>query len=216
MRAKIALLLAGALLMGLPASAPAAPIDRNSAPVAQRGDDAEALAGGGPYWSEIRRRCFKPIHQKHAVRIHCFNFSKLRKDGNGRRDFYALHHYGSARSKDGYGLKAFGVRVFPHEESARIMNWSEMSPASDKDGGNCNSVTVGLSKVAVLTYTHSWCEKWDVTPDYNRPGKFKNVWRMGSERVEQSEREVAYVFSISVREGKKPRWHFRSFVDTYQ
>lgn len=215
MRAKIALLLAGALLMGLPASAPAAPTDRDAAPVAQRGDEAEALGGEGPYWSEIRRRCFKPKHANHAVRTHCFQLLKLRKDGNGRRDFFTLHHYGTARSKSGYGLKIFRLRVYKHEDGPRIMAWSDWNPKSDDQTDRCGTINVGVSYVASVSWSHRFCEEWDIRFYQDRPGKFKNAWKASGFHVENSEREVAYAIAVAVKQGKSPRWHFRAYADTY-
>ena len=174
-----------------------------------------STAGAGERWERREDRCFDSQARNHTVHIHCFTLHKLRNDGNRNRDYWTLHHWGTARSKEGYALKIFRLRVYPHEDSPRILNWADWSPRDDKDKGNCTQISVGISYVASISWTHSICEQWDIGFFQRSPGRFQNIWRPGTEYVENSEREVAYAIAVVTQPGQKPRWHFRAFADVH-
>lgn len=166
-------------------------------------------------FEEKRRRCFEPRHRNHSVRIHCFQLYKLEGDGNNRRDYWALHHYGTARSKDGYALTMFRLRAFPHPDGPRIRQWSDWAPRQDMERGRCDSVSIGVSAFgASMSWSHQLCEEWDIKFFPDRPGRFHNSWKTGPTPVEDSEREVAYAMVVAVKQGQQPRWSFRGFTKT--
>lgn len=146
--------------------------------------------------------------------MHCFTLLKLVDDGNRRTDYWALHHWGTARSKDGYELTMFRLRVYPHDDSPRMLNWSDWSPRNDMQRGRCDSVTVGISYIASVSWSHELCEEWDIKWFPEIPGRFHNTWKAGPSPVVESEREVAYAIAVAVKQGKRPRWNFRGFTKT--
>ena len=158
---------------------------------------------------------WSPRSENHTVRTHCFTLFKLRDDGNNDRDYWTLHHWGTARSQEGYGMKLFRLRVYPHEDSPRMMNWADWSPKGDEDRGGCEQITIGISFVAQASWTHDICEEWDITFSHYQPGKFQNIWRPATKWIEDSEREVAYAIAVAVRQGKQPRWHFRGYAEAH-
>jgi hypothetical protein len=148
--------------------------------------------------------------------MHCLALFKLTKDGNPKRDYYTLRHWGTARSKDGYAMKVFRLRVYPHEDGPRILSWTQFSPAEDQNRDRCDQISIGISYVASISWTHSICEEWDIRPAFNRPGKFSNSWKpISGQPVIESERQVAYAIAVNVKQGKSPRWHLRSYADVY-
>ena len=112
-------------------------------------------------------------------------------------------------------MKVFRLRAYPHEDSPPIRNWADWSPRSDEQRGRCETISVGISHMVSISWSHQICEEWDITFYQRTPGKFQNLWRPASQPVENSEREVAYAIAVSVDEGKQPRWHFRSYAEAY-
>lgn len=83
------------------------------------------------------------------------------------------------------------------------MQWVDWNPRSDLTTGQCSSITIGISYIAVLSYSAVICQEgWDMTK-YAEAGKFKNRWYGAARR---SEREVAYMVSVKVPKGGWPVW----------
>lgn len=169
---------------------------------------AAPQAASAERWDNKRMRCFDPIKNSFSKRIHCFRLYKLKRDGNRKRDYWALHHYGTARARGDHRLTYFGLETFRHEDGPKIRSWIDWSPAEDIRRDPCDQLTFGVSYIASLTWTQNVCDEWDMTIWFNSPGHFRTRW-LGN-AGDETERHVGYMYIVSVDQRKKPRWHFRS------
>jgi len=154
------------------------------------------------YWSLMAAQCFARIEGTTGWIDHCYQLHKLVGETDSQKDYYTLTHYATAKSKAIFELTS-AVLTCQKYTSSSTMEWVDWNPRSDQTVGQCTPITIGISYVAVLTYTATICQSgWDITK-YSEAGKFANRWYGHAWR---SEREVAYMVCVKVPQGGWPIW----------
>lgn len=158
------------------------------------------------YWSLMVGHCFARHEGTTGWIDSCYQIHKLMGESDSQKDYYTLTHYATAKGKWWWWpLRQAWISCKKHASSSP-MQWVDWNPRSDRTIGHCDSITIGISYGAVLTYTATICkEGWDITK-YSEAGKFKNRW-YGT--AYSSEREVAYMVCVKVPQGGWPVWYLQ-------
>lgn len=160
-----------------------------------------------PYWSLVGSACFARWYGDGVWMDTCYHKHKLINDGNGSYDYFELHMFATGASSGKAKLKDLNIYAFPASNSAP-MTWHDWKPGADLNGGNCNNITVGVTYPLPISYTHQWCDTWDMTK-YAAAGSFRNIYKapLFFEPWE-SERDVAFDIAVRVAQGATARWNF--------
>ncbi len=154
------------------------------------------------YWNLVASQCFARIEGVMGWIDHCYKLHKLVGETDSQKDYYTLTHYATAKSKVPFALTGALLTCAKYTSSSP-MEWVDWNPRADQSVGQCSSITIGISYIAVLTHTSTICSSgWDITK-YAEAGKFANKW-YGT--AWWSEREVAYMVCVKVPQGGWPIW----------
>lgn len=157
----------------------------------------------GSSWAWRAGHCLERLNQNGSWIDHCYQVYKLEGDVDGSRDFYQLDRYATAG--DALGTTLDGATISSHRSTSNssTMGWMDWTPRGDIDLPNCSDLTLSVSVEGIgFSKTYLRCERWNITK-FAEAGRFSNSWE-GS--VNDTQREIAYMTSVSVPQGGWPVW----------
>lgn len=165
--------------------------------VAARPSIASFAASGSASWVKKSSDCLTRDENNTGWIDSCWEINWESDDGSSTKDYWALHHSATAKSKGIWTLFNAFVKSDRDSTSPSSWEWVDWTPGSDLDKGNCTSMNFGVSHIATFSTTYSVCDKWDITKSA-AAGSFSNYWR-GTAHM--SERDVAYTTVIRTSQG---------------
>jgi len=184
--------------------------------VSTSSSDSFSTAGGAsvmgaPYPVIVDQWCPYRIENSTGWIDHCYRVSKVYDDGDSIYDHFTLEHWATAKSKGAYYLKNARIYCAKKAGSTTTFYWTDWSPRSDLNL-SCQSIslTVTSGPISISGDIYQACETWDITK-YAEAGKFKNEWK-GSKK--NTDREVAYMVSVKVPQGKWASWDLTAGITT--
>lgn len=158
-----------------------------------------------PYWGLVDYGCWY-VEGFMGWISHCCHGYALMGDPDPNNDFLLLEHFATAKSKYWFWRLRRATIECVKNPSSSPMAWFDYQPRSDQKRGQCETISLGISAFGV-TLSGSWIickEGWDITYYPTEPGRFKNMWYGSADR---SEREVAYMVSVTVPQGGTGVWN---------
>ncbi len=112
-------------------------------------------------WNLVTTKCFARKYTGGTYIDACYQLHKLTNDGSTTRDYFQLTMYGTGKEWTGFSTLV-GLEVAAVQKSGSpAQHWVDWTPKSDRSGGSCSEVNIGIAYVASFSYSVQYCpDSW--------------------------------------------------------
>ncbi len=160
-------------------------------------------------WNLVTTKCFARKYTGGTYIDACYQLHKLTNDGSTTRDYFQLTMYGTGKEWTGFSTLV-GLEVAAVQKSGSpAQHWVDWTPKSDRSGGSCSEVNIGIAYVASFSYSVQYCpDSWQFSksPNPGPPVNYANAWLTIPGTT--ANRSVGFGIVVWVAQGKTPAWTY--------